>query len=170
MKKIVITVLVATSSIFSFSQGTLKCGNSDFQFGVLTTSEKSLISPNPEYFEDTYFEKTDDTFTFYLFGINKINKDTTYAYSDKVNLKTLKDIRSTLVAKDDGTTEGKPYKLELMDMTFSKKHIESMYCQCESQLNQNKKGNSMLVLEFASAAKRDEVMQLLKPYVNSEYR
>lgn len=170
MKKLTIIAALMFGSITSFAQGTLKCGNTDFEYGVLKVSEKSLISPNSEIFEDTYYEKTDDAFTFYLFGIDKIKKDTAYAYSDKVNLKTLKDIRSTLVAKDNGTTEGKPFKLELMDMTFSKKHIESIHCFCSSQLNENNKGISMLVLEFASAAKRDEIMEFLKPYVNSEYR
>jgi len=73
--------------------------------------------------------------------------------------------------KDAGSNPETPFTLELMDLTFSKKHIESNSFQCTVSTKENStKGESILSMEFSTAAKRDEVMQLLKPYVNSEYR
>lgn len=83
----------------------------------------------------------------------------------------MKEVRAQMKTKDAGSNPETSFTLELMDLTFSKKHIESNSFQCTVSTKENStKGESILSMEFSTAAKRDEVLQLLKPYVNSEYR
>lgn len=171
MKKITIITALVVGSFSSFAQGSLKCGEATFEFGVLTAVDKIPGGENQFVNTHTYFEKTDSYFTFYEFSIDKKTKDTVYAYSYKVNLLSLEKIRSQMKTNDAGSNSEKPFTLDLMDLTFSKKHIESNSYQCSVSTKENiTKGESMIVWEFSTAAKRDEIMGFLKPFVNSEYR
>lgn len=171
MKKLTIIAALTFGSICSFAQGSITCGDATFEFGVLTAVDKIPGGENEFINTHTYFEKTDSYFTFYEFSIDKNTTDTVYAYSYKVNLLSLEKVRSQMETKDVGSNAKKPFTLDLTDLTFSKKHIESNSFQCTVSTKENiAKGESMISWEFSTAAKRDEVMQLLKPYVNSEYR
>lgn len=169
MKKLTIISAMLLGSLYSFAQGTIKCGDAIFDYGVLVAVDKFPAENNDFVYEHTYYEKTDGYITFYQFQIDKDTKDTAYAYSYKVNLLSLEKVRSEMKTKDTGNSPSKPFSLELMDLSFSKKHIESNKFTCISSEN-IKKGENMIVWEFSTAAKRDEIMKFLKPYVNSEYR
>lgn len=171
MKKLTIITALVLGSLSTFAQGTVKCGEAIFDYGALVAVDKFPAKENQFVFEHTYYEKSDSYITFYQFQIDKTTKDTVYAYSYKVNLLNLAKVRSEMKTKDTGSDPGKLFSLELMDLTFSKKHIESSKFQCMSSSGEMiKKGENMIVWEFSTAAKRDEIMGFLKPYVNSEYR
>jgi hypothetical protein len=169
MKKITIITALVLGSFSSFAQGSVTCGEATFNYGALVPVDKFPAKETEYVFEHTYYEKTDSYITFYEFKIDKTTKDTAFAYSYKVNLLSLVNVRSEMKTKENGSNPNKSFSLELMDLSFSKKHIESNKFECISKEN-IKRGENMIVWEFSTAAKRDEIMGFLKPFVNSEYR
>jgi len=166
MKKLKIIGILLLASFTSNAQGSVKCGESGFEYGKLIALDLLPAKEGNYAYTHSYYEKTDDYLTFYVFTIDKNTKDTVYARYQKVNLKSLKLVRSQLVAADKGVTPGKPFTLNLTDLSFSNKHIESGELECTDYTKQfNKKGGNSTLWEFSTAAKRDLIMELLKPFV-----